>query len=85
MTSLWNFNCQEANEHECEDGIGDGGILIYADTKDDAFNVLYNKCNKDKSFSNRHLLEFDHNDDLISWETYSQKDWTNKLKSIMEE
>ncbi len=85
MTSLWKFNSQEANEKECENGIGDGGILIHADTEDDALNILYKKSKEDESFSYRHLPEFGHNDDLILWENYTQKEWINKLKSIMNE
>ena len=83
MSSIWKFNTQEANGKECEDGIGDGGILIYADTEDDALNKLYYKCCRDNKFSRWNLPEFDSDEDDIPWDTYSQTEWKDRLRRVM--
>ena len=82
MKSLWKFNCQEANERECEDGIGDGGILIFAETEDEALDKLFDKQSEQKL---DFLPEFGHSDDPIEWESYNREEWKNKLREIMEE
>jgi len=82
MKSLWKFNCQEANGRECEDGIGDGGILIFAETEDEALDKLFDEQSEQKL---DFLPEFGHSDDPIEWESYNREEWKNKLKEIMEE
>ena len=83
MTSIWKFNSQEANERECENGIGDGGLLIFADTEDEGLNKLYEEWVKKPYIDG--LPEFDNSDDEIQWDTYTKDEWKNKLRNVMEQ
>ena len=95
MVNIWKFNCSEANGRVCEDGIGDGGVLILADTRDDALNKLYIRCKEDHVFAVNKLplfgdeedVNYDDDNDDIDWvnilQTKTKDEWMDKLERIM--
>ena len=85
MSSVWKLNSMEANGKEAEDGFGDGGILIHAETKCEVFEKLWS--NKDQ------LLDFlpcvwDDDDDnsMIDWNDFKTKEsFVAKLENIVDQ
>ena len=82
MSSIWKLNSMEANGKEAEDGFGDGGILIHAETKSEVFEKLW--LNKDQ------LLDYlpcvwDANDNMIDWSDFNTKEsFVTKMDDILD-
>ncbi len=81
MTSVWKLNSMEANGKEAEDGFGDGGILIHAETKHEVFEKLW--LNKDQIIDYLPVV-WDSDDNEINWNDFNTKEsFTTKMEQIL--
>lgn len=84
--SLWKYNTANANGHACEDGIGDGGLVIFASTRQEALGKLYDRFKTD---GYAYLPECDYDEDdneiPILWDEFTEEEFIAKLTEMLDD
>lgn len=84
---LWKYNTADANGHVAEDGMGDGGLLIFASSRHEALTKIYNRY---KSGAEVYLPDcyYDDEDDSeipIHWSKFTQDEFIAELTKLLDD